>query len=46
MGDGTGHFIEASGGGVEIGVFHFFDDVIELEMAGVISYSASHRNGE
>ena len=43
---GTGRFTEASGGGVEIGVFHFLDDVFELEMDGVVSYDASHRNGK
>jgi len=43
---GTGRFTEASGDGVETGVFQFFTDEFELEMEGVISYNAANRNGK
>jgi hypothetical protein len=40
---GTGRFVQAGGGGVEVGVFQFFTDEFQVEMEGVISYNASSR---
>ena len=42
---GTGRFVTASGGGVEIGVFNTVENVIVLRMEGVIVYDASNRRG-
>jgi hypothetical protein len=40
---GTGRFVEASGGGVEHGLFHWFTDEFSVEMSGTIVYDASNR---
>jgi hypothetical protein len=43
---GTGRFVEASGGGVEVGVFDVVTNEIVLKMEGVIAYEASHRRDD
>ena len=43
---GTGRFVEASGGGVEVGVFDAVANEIALKMEGVIVYDASHRRDD
>ena len=40
---GTGRFVEASGGGVEVGLFNAVTNEIVLRMEGVIVYDASDR---
>jgi hypothetical protein len=43
---GTGRFVEASGGGVEVGVFNVVANEIVLRIEGVIVYDASNRRGD
>ena len=43
---GTGRFVEASGGGVEVGLFNAVTNEIVLRMEGVIVYDASNRGGD
>lgn len=40
---GTGHFVAASGGGTETGVFNFASNEWSVHMEGVIVYDASNR---
>jgi hypothetical protein len=43
---GTGRFIEASGGGVEVGIFNMATGEIVLRMEGVIAFDASNRRSD
>ena len=43
---GTGRFIEASGGGVEVGIFNMAKGEIALRMEGVIAFDASNRRSD